>query len=184
VGVYPAGGRFDDNSFDNVGLGLGGGGAGIEPILMSSYVDFWKGYMSGSVAERKTFMLAGLDKSIETVSEFGALDSSADLSLEPEEDDIDAYLAEVSAAYDANPDNVFAEQYFITLYGGATEAWNYYRLTGFPNTLNPSWEPSPGPFPLSIFFPTNEVTTNVNVSQRTSLDEPVFWNSGGCPTCY
>jgi hypothetical protein len=184
VGVYPAGGRFDDNSFDNVGLGLGGGGAGIEPIIMSSYVDFWKGYMAGSDAERKAFMLEGLDKSIETVSDYGSLDSSADLTFEPDEDDIDAYLAEVGAAYDADPDNVFAEQYFITLYGGATEAWNYYRLTGFPNTLNPSWEASPGPFPLAIFFPTNEVTTNVNVSQRTSLDEPVFWNPGGCPTCY
>ncbi|MDX1331470.1 MAG: SusD/RagB family nutrient-binding outer membrane lipoprotein [Robiginitalea sp.] len=184
VGVYPAGGRFDDNSFGNVGLGLGGGGAGIEPIIMSSYIDFWKGYMAGSDAERKAFMLEGIDKSITTVQTFGSLDGGADFSFEPDDADIAAYVAEVDAAYDANPDNVFAEQYFITLYGGATDAWNYYRLTGFPNTLNPSWEPSPGPFPLTIFFPTNEVTTNVNVDQRTSLDQPVFWNSGGCPTCY
>ncbi len=184
VGVYPAGGRFDDNSFGTVGLGLGGGGAGIEPILMSSYVYFWQGYMAGSDAERKTFMLDGINESISTVQTFAALDANADTTFEPSDEDIDAYLAEIGTAYDADPDNVFAEQYFITLYGGATEAWNYYRLTGFPNTLAPNWEANPGPFPLSLLYPQNEVITNPNLTQKTSQENAVFWNSGGCPTCY
>ena len=42
VGVYPAGGRFDDDAFSNVGLGVGAGGFGIEPIFLSSYVDFMR----------------------------------------------------------------------------------------------------------------------------------------------
>lgn len=178
VGVYPAGGRFDDNSFGTVGLGVGGGGAGIEPIIMSSYVDFWKGYMAGSDADRKAFMLEGLGKSIETVQGFAALDANADTSFEPDDDDVTAFLTEIGVAYDADPENVFAEQYFITLYGGATEAWNYYRLTGYPNTLAPNWELNPGPFPLSLLYPQNEVITNPNLTQKTSQEEVVFWNEG------
>lgn len=184
VGVYPAGGRLDDNSFGNVGLGLGGGGAGIEPIIMASYVDFWKGYMAGSDAARKTHMLNGLAKSVETVLSFGDLDGGAVQDFAPTPGDIDDWELEVSTAYDADPDNVFATQYFITLYGGATEAWAYYRLTGNPDNLVPNWEPSPGPFPLSFLYPQNETTTNPNLTQKTSLDNAVFWNSGGCPTCY
>ena len=145
---------------------------------MSSYVDFWQGYMAGSDAERKAFMLDGLEKSIETVQGFVALDGNADTTFEPTDEDIEDYLDEVSDAYDANPDNIFAEQYFITLYGGATEAWNYYRMTGYPNTLSPNWEANPGPFPLSLLYPQNEVITNPNLTQKTSQEEVVWWNEG------
>ena len=40
------------NIAPGVGLGQGGGGAGITPIILSSYVDFWIGEMAASDAER------------------------------------------------------------------------------------------------------------------------------------
>ncbi|MEJ2584394.1 MAG: SusD/RagB family nutrient-binding outer membrane lipoprotein [Robiginitalea sp.] len=187
VGVYPAGGRFDDNSFGTVGLGLGGGGAGIEPILMSSYVDFWIGYMGDDAAKAQA-LEDGLTKSIATVQTFGDLDVNADTSFEPDAGRIAAYIQSVVDDFNAGDaetkNNIYAEQYFITLYGGGTEAWNYYRLTGYPNTVPPNWEAQPGPFPLTLLYPQNEVVTNPNLTQKTSLDSPVFWNQGGCPTCY
>ena len=138
VGVYPAGGRFDDSSFGEVGLGLGGGGAGIEPIFMSSYVDFWRGMMASSDADRANFLRSGLEKSIATVQTFGALDSGADQTTAPTPDDVSDYIdgivADFNAATGDDKENIYAEQYFTTLYGGATEAWVYYRLTGFPTT--------------------------------------------------
>ncbi|MCO5725224.1 SusD/RagB family nutrient-binding outer membrane lipoprotein [Robiginitalea marina] len=188
VGVYPAGGRFDDNGFDGVGLGLGGGGAGIEPFIMSSYVDFWRGYMATSDADKANFMRAGLQKSIATVQSFGALDGGADFSFAPTAADVTAYIDGIVNAFNAgsaeDKENIFAEQYFSTLYGGASEAWTYYRKTGFPNTLFPNWELNPGPFPLSFLYPQNEVVTNPNLSQKNDQAQPVFWNTGGCPTCY
>ena len=60
AGVYPAGGRFDDSSFDVVGLGLGGGGGGIEPIILASYVDFWQAEVATSAAVKATFLEAGI----------------------------------------------------------------------------------------------------------------------------
>jgi hypothetical protein len=192
-GVYPTAGRFDDSQFNEVdaitgvniapgvGLGQGGGGAGITPIILSSYIDFWIGEMAASDAERSTALRAGLEKSIAKVQTFGALDTSADLSFEPDSDAVEAYIDGIVAAFDAatgdDKENIFAEQYFVTLYGGAFESYNYYRKTGFPTTVFPNWEPDPGPFPRTYLLPQNEVLNNPNLTQRTDLTTQVFWDT-------
>ncbi len=181
VGVYPAGGRFDDDAFSNVGLALGGGGAGIEPIILASYVDFWRADMAASDAAKATFMRAGMEKSIAKVQSFGSLDGSADLSFEPTAAEVTTYIDDTVDAFNTatgdDKENIFAEQFFIALYGGATEAYNYYRKRGYPTTLLPNWEPDPGPFPRSFLLPQNEVITNPNLTQRTTLTTQVFWDT-------
>ncbi len=181
AGVYPAGGRFDDNSFGGVGLGLGGGGAGIEPVILASYVDFWRADMAASDADKATFMQAGMEKSIAKVQGFGALDANADKSFEPIATDVTRYIdgivGDFNAASGDDKENIFAEQYWIALYGGGTEAFNYYRKTGYPTTLTPNWEPNPGPFPRSFLIPQNEVVTNPSLTQKTTLTEQVFWDT-------
>ena len=181
AGVYPAAGRYDDNGFGGVGLGEGGGGAGIEPIILASYVDFWRADMAASDADKATFMQAGMEKSIAKVQTFGALDSNADLSVGPTAADVTAYVdgivADFNGATGDDKENIFAEQYWISLYGGGAEAFNYYRKTGYPTTLNPSWEPNPGAFPRSFLLPQNEVVTNPSLTQKTALTEQVFWDT-------
>lgn len=187
VGVYPAGGLFDSSDFDadsglteGVGLGKGGGGAGIEPILLASYIDFWRGEM-GSDADKATFLRAGLVKSIAKVQGFGSLDGTADLSLVPTAMEVTTFIDGIVTAFNTatgeDKQNIFAEQYFTTLYGGATESYNYYRKTGFPTTVLPNWEPNPGPFPRTLLLPQNEVITNPNLSQRTDHTTQVFWDT-------
>lgn len=181
VGVYPAGGLFDDESFGTVGLGLGGGGAGIEPIILASYVDFWRAEVATSTAEKAEFLRAGMEKSIAKVQSFIALDASADTSTEPSEDAVTAYIDNVVDAYTAASGNVqmniLSEQYWIALYGGGAEAYNYYRRTGFPTTVAPNWEASPGPFPRSFLYPQTEVITNSNLTQKADLTQQVFWDT-------
>lgn len=181
AGVYPAAGRFDDNSFDVVGLGLGGGGAGIEPIILASYVDFWRAEMATSDADKATFLEEGLKKSIAKVQGFGSLDVNADLSVGPTDaevtDYIDAQVATYTAATGNAKENILAEQYFITLFGGATEAYNYYRRTGYPTTLTPNWELNPGAFPRTFLYPQNEVITNPNLTQKLDNSLQVFWDT-------
>ncbi|MEO0572943.1 MAG: SusD/RagB family nutrient-binding outer membrane lipoprotein, partial [Bacteroidota bacterium] len=192
-GVYPTAGRFDDSQFNDVdpvtgvntapgvGLGQGGGGAGIEPIILSSYIDFWIGEMAASDGEKSTALRNGLEKSIEKVQSFGALDGSADLSFEPSAADVTAYIDGIVAAFDAatgdDKENIFAEQYFTTLYGGGFESYNYYRKTGYPTTVFPNWEPDPGPFPRTYLLPQNEVLNNPNLIQRADLTTQVFWDT-------
>ena len=192
-GVYPVGGRFDDSQFNEtdaitgvsvapgVGLGQGGGGAGITPIILSSYVDFWIGEMATTPVEKANSLRAGLTKSIEKVQSFGALDGSADLSLAPtaeeNEEYIDTIVAAFSAASGDDAENIYAEQYFTTLYGGGFESYNYYRKTGFPTTVSPNWELDPGPFPRTLLLPQNEVLNNPNLSQKSDLTGQVFWDT-------
>lgn len=181
VGVYPAAGRFDDSAFTGVGLGLGGAGAGIEPILMSSYVDFWQGELATAPADKAAFMQAGMEKSIAKVQGFGALDGSADMSMAPDAAAntayVDGIVADYLAAAGDDQANIFAEQYWIALYGGAAEAYNYYRKTGFPSTLTPNWELDPGPFPRTFLLPDNEIINNDNLTQRTDMNLQVFWDT-------
>ena len=181
VGVYPAGGRFDDSSFGVVGLGAGGGGAGIEPIILSSYVDFWRADMATNDADRATLMQSALQKSIDKVQSFGALDADADLSVGADAAAVTAYIdgiiADFNAATGDDKENIFAEQYFTTLYGGATEAYNYYRKTGYPTTVLPNWEPNPGPFPRTFLYPQNEVVTNPSLTQKQTMTQQVFWDT-------
>jgi hypothetical protein len=179
--VYPAAGLFDDNSFGEVDLGIGGGGAGIEPIILASYVDFWRGQMAASDTERAEFLRAGLTKSIAKVQSFGALDTQADISFAPTEEEVADYIDEMVNSFNnatgVDRENIYAEQYFVSLYGGATDAYNYYRQEGFPTTLFPSWEPLPGPFPRTFLLPENEVINNPNLDQRTDLTTQVFWDT-------
>ncbi|WP_127140095.1 SusD/RagB family nutrient-binding outer membrane lipoprotein [Flagellimonas marinaquae] len=181
VGVYPAAGRFDDSSFGTVGLGRGGAGAGIEPIILSSYVDFWRGDMAANDTDRAAFLRSGLEKSIAKVQSFGSLDANADLSVAPTEAEVTAYIdgiiADFNAATGDDKENIFAEQYFTTLFGGATEAYNYYRKTGYPTTVLPNWELNPGPFPRTFLYPQNEVVTNPSLTQKQTLTQQVFWDT-------
>ncbi|WP_036152123.1 SusD/RagB family nutrient-binding outer membrane lipoprotein [Maribacter forsetii] len=181
VGVYPAGGRFDDSSFDVVGLGLGGGGGGIEPIFLASYVDFWQAEMAATPAAKAIFLESAMIKSIEKVQGFGSLDSGADLSVAPSETEVTSYIDGIVADYLAasgdDQTNILSEQYWIALYGGGVEAFNYYRRTGFPTTLAPNWELNPGSFPRSFLYPQTEVITNPNVSQKSDLSTQVFWDT-------
>ena len=181
AGVYPAAGRFDDDGFDVVGLGLGGGGAGIEPIILASYVDFWRADMAANDGDKATFFRSAMEKSIAKVQSFGALDANADKSFEPSAADVTTFIDDVITAYNAatgdDKENIFGEQYLISMFGGGVEALNYYRKTGYPTTVNPSWELNPGPFPRSFLLPQNEVVTNPNLTQKTSLTEQVFWDT-------
>ena len=162
AGVYPAGGRFDDSSF-------------------ASYVDFWQAEVATSAAVKATFLEAGMTKSIAKVQSFGSLDSGADLSVAPSDEDVTTYIEGIVADFEAasgdDQTNILSEQYWIALYGGGVEAYNYYRRTGFPTTLAPNWELNPGSFPRSFLYPQTEVITNSNVSQKSDLSTQVFWDT-------
>ncbi len=183
-GVYPAGGRFDDSSFEGTSQGDGAQGAGITPILLSSWVDF----MIAEVAMEEmndagamTALMNGVDKSITKVASFGILDSSANLDFEPNATAITTFKNSISTNFmnAITPEqkwNVIAEQYWVALFGNGVDAYNFYRRTGYPTTLQPNIEPSPGGLIRSFFYPADLVTNNSSVTQKTDTDQKVFWD--------
>ena len=190
VGVYPAAGMFDDDTYRNVNLGLGGNGAGIEPIVLASYVDFWRAEVAlagGQAASAATHLQNGLTKSIAKVQTFGGLDGAADLAgFEPSAGDVTTYINNMVAAFSgatgSDQWNILGEQYFVTLFGGGSDAHNFYRRTGYPNTVSSSIDPNPGNYPRTFLYPSNEVGANPNFIQRNDNNAAVFWNTQPLPS--
>ncbi len=188
-GVYPAGGRFDDDSFSPVSqptdpLSNGGLGAGITPILNAFMVDFWKAEIElaqGNAGLAQGFLEAGITKQIAKARSFVSVDPNADLSFEPLSSDVTDFIngvvADFGSATGDDQWNILAESYFVAHYGNGIETYNFYRRTGFPNSLQPNRELDPGSFPRSMFYPNQAVTSNSNITQKANLAVQVFWDN-------
>ena len=188
-GVYPAGGRFDDDSFaaiaqGNDPLSFGGGGKGITPILDAFMVDFWRAEMAlaaGNTGDAATFLESALTKQIAKTQSYVSNDAGADLSFEPTATDVSDFIAATVASFNAAAGNdkwdVLAEQFFVSHYGNGIETYNFYRRTGYPSTMQPNREPDPGAFIRSMYYPNQAVTSNQNISQKTDQTVQVFWDT-------
>ncbi len=211
-GVYPAGGSFD-NQYDipfyqggsgvgnlpsgAVGLGNGGGGAGVEPIMLASYVYFMKAEAElalGNTAAARTHLETAITTSINKVMSFGALDAAADSDLFPTAVEIDDFMTTILGEFDAAPEtsgldgfgfpvekdkwDILGEQYFVAMFGGSADAFNFIRRTGYPRTITRQIEPDPGSFPRTLLYPSAEIIANPNITQRTNLSTQVFWDQG------
>jgi len=215
VGVYPAGGSYDNmpdvgdynfvslTSTFNAGQvwqGNGGGGQGIWPIYLSSYVKFMKAEANmwlNDPATAAVLMEAGMNESITKVMSMGSVDPEADASMFPTATMVSDYVADVMAQFaaaataDTSLDglgwpvnksqlDILAEQYFIAMFGGANDGWNFIRRTGHPRTLARGLMDNneSGPFPRTGTYPSSEISANPNILQRQDNLTPVFWDNG------
>jgi hypothetical protein len=188
-GTYPIGGKFDDDSFSGINASAGGGGTGVSVLLSAFNVDFMRAevaMLQGNPTAARDFMLDGFDKSMAKVQAFlVGREAGADVSFEPTPAEITAYRANLSSDFDAASEdgqwNLLAEQYWIAHFGNGVDPYNFYRRNEYPTTLQPNVEPSPGNFILSMYYPSNSVNNNSNISQKASQDSPVFWDDGNIP---
>ena len=176
-GTYPAGGKYDDRSFAGQVLGAGEKGAGITPVMLSS----WMHFMNAEVA-----VTSGGDPTAETLTALTqALGKADDLGGDAlATADIDAYVAAFTSDWNAagttaDKLDMWATEYFISMVGNGIDAYNSYRRNGYPRSLQPNVEPDPGSFPTTQYFPANFVNNNKNGSQRSSKSDRVFWNTSG-----
>lgn len=201
-GLYPGGGDFDDNTFNDTRDNgtLGGLGEGIWPIMLSSFVDFQRAEAAitlGTADDPRALLESGMRKSFAKVVGFESLvatkmnttvtlrDGSSGTIRDlfgASADDVDDYVAEIMAIYDAATSDderldVIATEYYVASWGNGLEAFNMYRRTGLPSTMQPALEPQPGQFPNTFFYAVDFVTRNISVDQK-SLEDLVFWDDG------
>ena len=179
-GVYPVGGAFDDSSFAGKVDGDGFGGAGITPIMLSS----WMHYMNAEVAfnnggDPTTETLIALEQALFKTDDLGGPALSSD--------DVSNYIAAFTSDWNsasslADKLDMWATEFFVSLTGNGIDAYNSYRRNGFPRSLQPNIEPDPGQFPLSQYYPANYVNTNRNATQKSAKTVRVFWNTNGPTT--
>ncbi|MEM9983666.1 MAG: SusD/RagB family nutrient-binding outer membrane lipoprotein, partial [Bacteroidota bacterium] len=201
-GLYPGGGKFDDNSFDfTQNLGTDGAlGGGIAPYMLASYTHFLLAeatLTTSASGDPKALLLAGVDLSMDKVFGFADLvDGSRVVATDPQtglditlEDayitPLDSlkgdYLTALEAEYDAATTdderlNIIIREYYIAAWGNGVETYNAYRRTGKPTNIQPTLDPGGGDFLRSALYPTDHVTLNSNAEQRDPT-EPVFWDN-------
>ena len=200
-GLYPAGGSFDDNSFDytqNQGTD-GALGQGINPILLSSFTDFMLAEAAltlGTSGDPKAYLESAIDKSMEKVFGYqsfltpgkvvGRTPTGEDITLkqaflDPLDSLKNSYITYVLDAYDATADegeklDIITKEFYIAAWGNGLEAYNMIRRTGKPANLQPGIETSVGDFIRSAIYPAVHVNLNANVQQK-SVTEQVFWDT-------
>ncbi len=191
VGVYPAAGNFDDgvigdpdHPFVPATQGDGGGGAGIMPIMLSSYTDLMRAEIflvqGNSSAARNAFNSA-LTKSVDKVTGFISVDPQADSSVAPSSGDISSFISAQTQAFDnANTEGkweILGVEFLVSNYGNGNLGYNSYRRTGYPKNLQVNIDPNPGNFIRSFFYPANEANVNNNIVQKPNVSQQVFWDN-------
>jgi hypothetical protein len=213
-GVYPSAGSFDgrEDAFpyvgasptatwgQQVGVNKGGGGTGIEPIMLASFVDFYRAeaYLaSGDAGMAATYIESGMRKSIAKVQSFGSKDGEANsvaLASAMDSDRIDDFVNTTIDAFNDAPStsaldgfgypvekdkmDILGEQMLVAQFGAGNDAFNFIRRTGHPRTLARSLEEVPGTFPRTVLYPGSEVSANPSINQKTDLSTKVFWDAG------
>ncbi|NBP67582.1 MAG: SusD/RagB family nutrient-binding outer membrane lipoprotein [Cytophagia bacterium] len=203
-GPYPVGGRFDNNHGTSVAQTQGMQGAGIQPMLMRSYVQFLLAesalYLGTTgLATARVHFENGIAYSFADVRNWsvnGTLGTSA-LGASPVEAvintfyplanynaDVANYTASALAAFDnrlavSNDEamNYVARECWVSLFGNGYEAYNLYRRTGKPTGMQPAINPTPGNFPRSFWYPANFANINNSVDQKADLTTRVFWDN-------
>ncbi|MEW7292308.1 SusD/RagB family nutrient-binding outer membrane lipoprotein [Aquimarina sp. 2304DJ70-9] len=180
-GLYPIGGKFDADDFTSVAAGAGAGGAGIYPFMLSFYTKFMmaeSALISSTTGDPRTLLEEGVRGSMDKVLNFAPAQVNAAFAATTA--DVDAYVTEVLALYDAATTDderldVIIKEYYLALWGNGYEAWNNYRRTSFPSDLETHVQ-VPGPFARTFMYPAAEVNANSSIDQKT-IDVRTFWDT-------
>ena len=189
-GVYPGGGAFDRDLFEQArAVSESMGGAGIFPIYLSSQTHFALAeaalFLNTGGGSPASLLEQGIRLSMEKVTDFPTVstvnpDTSEDFAATNAQ--INAYVSEVVSAFNsantAGKMNIIARENLIASYGSGTEPYNTYRRTGAPTLQTPVI--SAGAFPRVWRYPETEVDGNPNITQQP-LTNRTFWdnNPGG-----
>lgn len=187
-GIYPMGGRFDAGQDERGRITSGAQGAGISPIMLSSYVYFMRAeaaLMVGTTDDARTMLSTAIDHSMAKVTSFGPLDaewtSGGYDAFAATAAQMTDYRDMVLARYDAATTDdmrlaIIIREYYKAAFGNGHEAYNMYRRTGHPTDLQPTFDSSGGgEFIRSHFYPSRLVDRNSSVTQKTALSTGPFW---------
>nr|WP_288935165.1 SusD/RagB family nutrient-binding outer membrane lipoprotein [uncultured Allomuricauda sp.] len=182
-GLYPVGGLFDDDSGSTItSRNISTQGAGISPILLSSYIDFMLAEASltiNTTGDARAYLETAVRKSMDKVINFSPANVDSDFAAT--QADIDNYVATVMDLYDNAGSqqeklSIIVQEYFIAAFGNGVEPYNTYRRTGVPD-LQPTRIAEPGSFIRSFFYPQVFVDGNSKVNQKADQSIQVFWDN-------
>lgn len=187
AGLYPVGGAYGSTAASVQTSGIAGAlGAGIMPMVLSSYVHFIKAEAileAGVSGDAKAELLAGISASIDKVTtpvnDYPILSASDIAAIATKKTD---YLTFISDFYDTlSPSKkleLIIKEYYIAAWGNGIEPYNNYRRTGFPSNFQPTLEPVSGAFYYSALYSADSASNNPNTPSNVRTRK-VFWDKAG-----
>lgn len=184
-GVYPVGGKYDVGAGGATDRDDGLAGAGMEPMLMSSFTHFMIAEveleLNSDPAAARASLETAIRRSMNAVADFA---DGEDTVSPITNAGIDDYVDYVLFDWDTNTApadrlETLATEYYIALFPNGYEAYNLLRRTGEPrDALQPAKNASPGDWFYTLLYPSNMVERNSNVTQKERT-ERVFWDTRG-----
>ena len=191
-GVYPCGGRSDDNGATNstnpsssttlasTTRGDGANGAGILPIYMGFFTDFVKAEIQErtSPGSGLTQLHTAIANSITSVKAFAAAKKQVLATQVPTT--TGKYLLAIDYQYGVatRKMDIVGKEFYIACWGNGVEAYNLYRRTSAPKNLQPTIQIGPGPWLRSMTYPAVYVNLNSNAKQKDyTVTNKVFWDA-------
>lgn len=203
VGVYPAGGLFDNGPINNLPAtnvfitntgttasfkvvgNTDGTGAGILPYITNSMVKFILAEAAltlNTPGDVKQLLKDGVEANLNSINAFST--SSGNQAPTMSAATITGFSAKIIDEFDkadeAGKLNILMTQKYIALYGNGMEVYNDYRRTGLP--VLPAPQAPLNTFPLRLTYSITELASNTNVSgnadalQTAQQTTPVFWD--------
>ncbi|ALJ05240.1 hypothetical protein APS56_08930 [Pseudalgibacter alginicilyticus] len=180
-GIYPGGGTFDEDQFtDAPSQSNHLGGAGILPIITSSYMKFLiaeAALVLGTDGNPVDLLEDAIRDSMDKVLSFGSVTSA----MAATQSDVDDYVDEVITNYNAATTDeekldIIITEFYMAGYGNSIEAYNAYRRTGYPSNIQTHINNDNPVFPRTYPYSENEVDRNNSIEQKPNTVQ-VFWDT-------
>jgi hypothetical protein len=185
VGLYPAGGAYDNGSGQTAGVGnnqnAGLQGAGYQrlyPYYAHLFTRAELALTEGAPGDPRALFQQAMEAAEAEVND---LVSGNIPAL-----DMSTYIADVMALYDAGTAQEKLEhimtQKWIASFGFSVDAYTDYRRTGYPILFDPNTDNNPftilnRAFPVSIPYFIDDLQINPNADpQRNPATDKVFWD--------
>jgi hypothetical protein len=185
VGLYPAGGAFDDGSSTTAGVaaeqnpGLGGAGyQRLYPYFAHLYTRAELALTKGAPGDPRALFEEAIRASFDEVNELAPTDI-ADATITTY---VNAVLAKYDAGSAAKKLEHIMTQKWIASFGFSVDAYTDYRRTGYPILFDPNADNNPftilnRSFPVSIPYNIDDLQINPNAdAQRNPATDKVFWD--------
>lgn len=189
VGLYPAGGAFDDGSAKTGDADSGLKGAGyqrlypyFEHLYTLAELALTKGVAGPGGKDDRALFEDAMRASFAEVNEIAAKASVAVIAAADIDDYVDAVLARYDAAGAAGKLEWIMTEKWIASFGFGMDSYTDYRRTGFPIMFNPATDNNPftilnRAYPVSFPYFIDDLQINPNADpQRNPANDKVFWD--------
>lgn len=189
-GIFPAGGRYDDNNGGNINAMMAGAtGAparptGVAPHRILTYDEFLYiqaelmqvGKMAGTaVTKLEEAMLASFAKVDKVVSLNQAPQTIPTLTGKPA---VTAFIGNIITEFNAGSDakklEIIMTQKWVATFGDPLDQYNDYRRTGYPVLANPLSSAPEYQLNNNDAFPLNDAETTLNGGVN-SFQKSFYW---------